>query len=60
MDGLDRGNLEYQWPFWRNFEIPKLNFLKTNWTTIALKFPELSGMYIFIGIFETPQLLSGA
>ena len=29
MDDLTKGNLDYQWTLWGTFEIPKVNFLKT-------------------------------
>ena len=54
---LIKGNLQYQWPLWGTFEIPKLNFFKPNWITIALKFPELNGMPISIGILSLPNII---
>lgn len=26
---MTKSNLEYQWPLWETFELPKLTFLKT-------------------------------
>lgn len=33
---LTKTNLECQWPLGGTFELPKLTFLKTYWTTIPL------------------------
>ena len=35
----------------------KLIFLKLNWTTIPLKFPELNGTPISIGILRLPSVV---
>ena len=36
---LTKGNLEYQWPLWRDLNFPTLILLKLNWNVTAQKFP---------------------
>ena len=35
---MTKGNLEYQWPLWETFEIPKFNSLKTKMDYSSSKF----------------------
>ena len=48
---MTKGNLKYQWSLWGTFEIPKLNFLKTELaydTTVN----ELNGIVILTDILR--------
>ena len=52
-----KDNLEYQWPLWETFEIPKLNFLEMNWATITQKLSELSSILILIDSLRLPYVI---
>ena len=54
---MTKGNLEYQCPWWEKFEALKLNFLKQNWTAIALKCPKLSEIPVSISILGLPNIV---
>ena len=46
-----KGSLEYQWPLWGIFEVPKLNLL--NSTTVVQKFPKQNACFDWY--FETSK-----